>query len=185
MQVGGIAVVLVAAPYKRFELDRFFAPKELVLAVTALLTALLCISRATRLSIGRADQFLIAAMALTGVSAGFATNPWLAERAVAVFAGGLVCFWCARSLSRAGYSHALVAALALAGVAGAATALLQAYGVRTDLFSLNRAPGGPFGNRNFMAHASAIALPALVYSALRATSPPAYIRCCLAFAAVT
>ncbi len=184
MQVGAIAVVLVAAPYKTFELDRFFAPKELVLAVTALLTALLCISRATRLSIGRADQFLIAALALTGVSAGFATNPWLAERAVAVFAGGLACLWCARSLSRAGYSHALVAALALAGVAGAATALLQAYGVRTDLFSLNRAPGGTFGNRNFMAHASAIALPALVYSALRANSRGAYMRWCLGFAVV-
>src|SRR5258708_38504198 len=134
MQVGGIAVVLVAAPYKTFELDRFFAPKELVLAVTALLTALLCISRATRLSIGRADQFLIAALALTGVSAGFATNPWLAERAVAEFAPGLACLWGARALSRARYSHAPVAGLAVAGVACDATALLQAYGVRAALF---------------------------------------------------
>lgn len=184
LQAGAIAVVLVATPYKTFELDRFFAPKELVLAVTALLATLLCLSRSARLSIGRTDQLLAAALVLSGVSALFATNPWLAERAAAVFAGGLACFWCARSLSRAGYSRPLVAALAVAGVVGAATALLQAYGVHTDLFSLNRAPGGTFGNRNFMAHASAIALPALVYSTLRAQSRGAYMRWCLGFAVV-
>src|SRR5260221_12141415 len=104
MQVGAIAVVLAAAPYKTFELDRFFAPKELGLAVTALLTALLCISRATRLSIGRADQFLLAAMALTGVSAGFPTNPWLARRARRRFVGGLARVWGGGRFLRAGYS---------------------------------------------------------------------------------
>ena len=37
LQAGAIAVVVVAAPYKTFDLDRFFVPKELVLSVTALL----------------------------------------------------------------------------------------------------------------------------------------------------
>jgi hypothetical protein len=35
LQAGAIAVVLAAAPYKTFELDRFFVPKELLLSVTA------------------------------------------------------------------------------------------------------------------------------------------------------
>ena len=52
----------------------------------------------------------------------------------------------------AGIGLALARALGLAGAAGAVTALLQAYGVTTEYFSLNRSPGGTFGNRNFMAH---------------------------------
>jgi O-antigen ligase len=41
-------------------------------------------------------------------------------------------------------------------------------GPMTDLFSLNRAPGGTFGNRNFMAHLAAIGAPAVVIAALSA-----------------
>jgi O-antigen ligase len=63
----------------------------------------------------------------------------------------------------------LRAAAALVAVA-AGTALLQAYGVRTEYFSVNRAPGGTFGNRNFVAHLCAIGLPVLAYLALRARS---------------
>ena len=36
-------------------------------------------------------------------------------------------------------------------------------------FSLNRAPGGTFGNRNFMAHVCVIAFPAVLFSTVRAT----------------
>ena len=51
---------------------------------------------------------------------------------------------------------------------GAATSLAQAYGVTSDLFSLNRAPGGTFGNRNFMAHLAAIGTPALIFATITA-----------------
>ncbi len=178
LQAGAIAVVLASAPYKSFDLDRFFVPKELVLNATAVIVTVLCLARAKRLAASRVDQLLAGALLLAALSAIFATNWWLAGRALALALAGAACFWTARALSRAGHSRALVAALALAGVIGAATSLLQAYGVRTEFFSLNRAPGGTFGNRNFMAHLSVITLPALLFSGLRAPSHGALLRWC-------
>ncbi|MEP6729738.1 MAG: hypothetical protein ABJE10_03825, partial [bacterium] len=184
LQAGAIAVVLAAAPYKSFDLDRFFVPKELVLGITALVVTLLVVARVRRLSLARVDELLALFLILGVVSALFATNWWLAGRALALSFGGAACFWCARALARAGYSRALVAALAFAGVVGAATALLQAYGVRTDFVSLNRAPGGTFGNRNFMAHLSVITLPALLFAGLRAPTRAAFARWCVGLALV-
>lgn len=174
LQGGALAVVLAAAVYKQFELDRFFVPKELVLHVVAVLATLLCLSRARTLRLGRVDQFLAAFLVLGVLSALFATNWWLAGRAVALSLSGAACFWCARAVARAGRARSLVAVLALAGVVGAGTALLQTYGLRIDLFSLNRAPGGTFGNRNFMAHLCVIVFPALLLTTLRARTPRAF-----------
>jgi O-antigen ligase len=174
LQAGALAVVLAAAVYKQFELDRFFVPKELVLHIVAVLATLLCLSRARTLRLGRVDQCLAAFLALGLLSALFATNWWLAGRAVALSLSGAACFWCARAVARSGRARSLVAVLALAAVIGAATALLQTYGLRIDLFSLNRAPGGTFGNRNFMAHLCVIAFPALLVTTLRARSPRAF-----------
>ena len=184
LQAGALAVVLVAAPYKTFDLDRFFIPKELVLSVAALVATVLVFSRVRRLSLSRVDELLALWLLLGAVSALVATNGWLAIRAVALSLGGAACFWAARALARAGYSRQLVSALALAGAIGAATALLQAYGVHTDFVSLNRAPGGTFGNRNFMAHLCVITLPALIFCALRAPSNAAFTRWCGAIAIV-
>jgi O-antigen ligase len=184
LQFGAIAVVLAAAPYKSFDLDRFFVPKELVLSITALVVTLLCMTRVKRLSLGRVDELLALWLALGLVSALFAPNWWLAGRAVALSLGGAACFWCARALARGGHSRALIAALALAGVVGAATALLQAYGVRTEFVSLNRAPGGTFGNRNFMAHLCVITLPALLFAGMVAPTRAAFGRWCFGLAVV-
>jgi O-antigen ligase len=174
LQFGAIAVVLAAAPYKAFDLDRFFVPKELVLHATALAATLLCLPRARRIGLGRVDQLLGLFLLVGVVSALFATNWWLAGRAVAISLSGAACFWSARAVSRAGLTRPLLAALALAGIVGAATALLQAYGVRTEYVSLNRAPGGTFGNRNFMAHLCVIAMPALVLVATTAATRRAF-----------
>ena len=174
LQAGAVGVVLAAAPYKLFDLDRFFVPKELVLHVTAMLAALLCLSRARRLGLARVDQLLGLFLAVGLLSALFATNWWLAGRAVAVSLSGAACFWSARAVARAGLARPLLVALALAAVIGALTALLQAYGVRTEYVSLNRAPGGTFGNRNFMAHLCVIALPAVVLVATTAASRRRY-----------
>ena len=174
LQLGAIAVVLAAAPYKAFDLDRFFVPKELVLHATAAAATLLCLPRARRLGLGRVDQ-LLGLFLLVGIaSALFATNWWLAARAVAVSLSGAACFWSARAVSRAGLTRPLVAALAVAGIVGAVTALLQTYGVRTEYVSLNRAPGGTFGNRNFMAHLCVITMPALVLVATTAATRRAF-----------
>ena len=184
LQVGATAVVVAAAVYKQFELDRFFIPKELVLHVVATVAALCCLANARALRLARVDQLLGLFLALGLVSSLFATNWWAAGRAVALSLSGAACFWCARTVARAGLARWLIATLALAGVVGALTALLQAYGVRIDAFSLNRAPGGTFGNRNFMAHLCVIVFPALLLSTLRAESRRAFGWWSAALAAV-
>ncbi len=174
LQISALAVVLAAAPYKAFDLDRFFVPKELALHVAAAVAALLCLLRVRRLTLGRVDQLLALFLAVSLVSALFATNWWLAGRALAISVAGIGSFWCARAVARAGLARPLLAAIALAGVVGAATALLQAYGVRTEYVSVNRAPGGTFGNRNFMAHLCVVTMPALVFVATTAPSRRAF-----------
>jgi len=166
LRIGALTTVLVALPYKAFDLDRYFVPKELALVVTAGVAAIAALVDARRLKLTRVDIFLAGYLALSAMSAVLATNGWQAERALAVTAAGIALFWSARSMARAGFARSVIAGLALAAVAVAVTSLLQAYGLRMDVFSLNRAPGGTLGNRNFVAHAAAIGLPAVVLSAL-------------------
>ncbi|HJQ38528.1 MAG TPA: O-antigen ligase family protein [Thermoanaerobaculia bacterium] len=159
LQLGAIAVVLVATTLNDFELDRFFVPKELVLHLTALLAGLL----AARASKDRVDILLLLFLGLSVLSGVFATNPWLAMRAVAISASGIVLFWAARAIG-----SRLVPALALAVIAAAVTSLLQTYGLDLDFFSDQRAPGGTLGNRNFVAHVAAFGFPLLLVMTLRA-----------------
>src|SRR3954470_15455823 len=165
---GALAVVLLSLPYKSFDLDRFFVPKELALHVTAVITGLIALAKRPRPVLSRVDTFLVGFLVLSVVSALFATNWWLATRALAITGSGLTIFWVARALAGAGYERALVTGLAVAIVAGAMTALLQAYGVEPEYMSLSRAPGGTFGNRNFMAHLSAIGVPIVLLCAIEA-----------------
>ena len=166
--LGAFAVVLLALPYKAFDLDRFFVPKELALHVTAAVTGLIALARRPRPALSRVDTFLIGFLILGAISALFAENWWLATRALAVTASGIAIFWVARALTAAGYERTVVNGLAAAVVAGAVTALLQAYGYEPEYVSLSRAPGGTLGNRNFMAHLSAIGTPILVLAAIEA-----------------
>lgn len=173
---GAFAVVLAVVPHRTFELDRFFLPKEVVLHATAALVALLVIPGRREWSWNRADQLLVGYLGLTLLSAAFATNGWLAVRAFGVTWSGLLLFWSARELARAGLGRVLMIGLAAAAVTGVLTALGQAYGLLdSDLLSLSRAPGGTFGNRNFVAHLAAISLPVLMASALAARSRAGYL----------
>ena len=168
MQCGAVAVVLAALPFKPFDLDRFFVPKELVLHLTAAAVAL-CLSRTPRrVALTLPDAAIALFLLLGALSATLATNHWLAARALAISVSGATLFWGARAVARAGLARPLVAALAAATALAALTSLLQAYGVETEYFSLNRAPGGTFGNRNFVAHLSAVGLPLVVLYALTA-----------------
>lgn len=176
LQAGAIAVVLVVTTLNVFELDRFFVPKELVLHVTASLAGLLVLRALWRMRVTRIDLLLAGYLALGALSALMATNRWLAVRALAVSASGVILFWAARTLRDAGLARPLLGALALAVVAAAATSLLQTYGVSTDFFSENRAPGGTLGNRNFIAHVAAFGLPLLVLVTLQAQRRAAYLR---------
>ena len=166
--VGALAVVLVSLPYKAFDLDRFFVPKELALHATAALTGLIVLTRRRTPALSRVDTFLVGFLILGVLSALFAENWWLATRALAITASGVTMFWVTRTLAAAGHERALISGLGAAIVAGALTALVQAYGYEPEYVSLSRAPGGTFGNRNFMAHLSAIGTPILLLSALEA-----------------
>ncbi|AHG88540.1 hypothetical protein J421_1003 [Gemmatirosa kalamazoonensis] len=208
LQVGAVAVPLAVTSYKIFELDRFFLPKELVVHLCAALCAALCIGRrplpasvAGARPIGGGEPFLSARpvsqgltwvdlalvlfLALSLASCFAAPNPWLAARALSISLAGAALFWSARHLATRGIGDQVVAIAGAACAIAAATSLLQAYGVRTDFFSLNRAPGGTFGNRNFVAHLSAIGGPLLVYTVLRARGVPGALGAALGLAATT
>ena len=169
VQLGLILVVLIALPYKTFDLDRFFVPKELVLHATAVLAALLCLGGRRRLDLSLADLCIAGFLLLSLLSAVLAQNWWMAGRALAISISGALLFWTGTTLRSVGLQRQVLSAVAVAVITGAVTALIQAYaGPTTDLFSLNRAPGGTFGNRNFMAHLAAIGAPAVVIAALSA-----------------
>ena len=166
LQLGAVLVVLVAVPGPLFDLDRYQIPKELVLHLSAFGAAFLALRGARRLPLATVDLLLIAYGSLTLVSALFAANGWLAFRAAGVTWAGLALFWTARALARAGLTRPLLGAVAFAAVLGAATGLLQAYGAELPLESTRRAPGGTFGNRNFMAHLTALGLPLVAFLTL-------------------
>src|SRR5260370_9242290 len=168
MQIGAIAVVLAATTFNAFELDRFFVPKELSLHVTAVLAALLAFRAIRRVPMTRVDLLLVLSLGASVLSAAFATNRWLAMRALAISASGVLLFWTARALAAAGLGRPLLNALALAVVVTCLTSLLQTYGLDLSLFSENRVPGGTLGNRNFVAHVAAFGFPLLLLVALGA-----------------
>ncbi len=166
VQFGAVAIVVAAATMHVFELDRFFIPKELVLHLTAFIAGW----AATRTAMTRVDRLLALFLLLSTISALFATNPWLALRAVAISVSGVVLFWIARALREGGLARPLLDALAVAVVLCAVTSLLQTYGIELLIFSENRAPGGTLGNRNFVAHIAAFGLPLVLLAGLRGRS---------------
>ncbi len=167
ISAGVILAVIVALPYKVFELDRYFVPKELVLHATALIVAVALFARRRSLSFDIVDG-LLALFLLWSVGASlFATNYWLAQRSVSVSISAAIIFWGARSAAPSSFRPILIAA-AIAAVCAAVFCLGQAYGLDSEYFSTNRAPGGTFGNRNFVAHIVVIGLPALVWCTVTA-----------------
>jgi O-antigen ligase len=167
---GALTVVLSAVVYRVFDLDRFFVPKEIALHTTAALAGLLALRPLLRMRWTLPNLALLAFLLTTVASAAVATNQWLAIRATAVSLSGALIFWTAQALRDAGLGRRLLGIVAAAVVLAAITSLAQAYGLRLDVFSLNRAPGGTLGNRNFIGHAAAFGLPAVLYFVLRARS---------------
>ena len=168
LQFGALAIVFAVSGYKVFELDRFLVPKELVLHAIAVIAALFAFGAIRRVVLTRVDLLLLGFLVLGVVSVAAATNVWLGIRALAVSASAVLVFWSARGLGKAGLERPLLNAVAVAVVLACVTALVQAYGVRLDLFAVDRAPGGTLGNRNFVGHAAAFGLPVVLLAALRA-----------------
>jgi O-antigen ligase len=168
IQLGLVGVMITALIYKPFELDRYFVPKELVFNCVALVAGIALFSRRRKISLGFADMALVVFLAWSAFSAVFATNFWLAQRALAISVSSVLVFWAARRIARNGGARGLLVAAAIATVVAAASALLQAYGADSELFTLARAPGGTLGNRNFVAHIAAIGLPSLIWCTVTA-----------------
>ena len=168
LQTGSILIVLASLPYKAFDLDRYFVPKELVLHVCAVVAAVTLLRARLRLTLSVIDVVLVAFLLFGVASSLFAVNVWAAERALTISCSGVALFWSASAVRRAGLVQPLLVALAVGIVLAAATSLAQAYGVETEYFSLNRAPGGTFGNRNFIAHLCAVGVPVVALVALTA-----------------
>lgn len=185
LQVGALAVVLAASTHRLFDLDRFFVTKELVLHVTALVAGLFAIAAISRRHRAAGDRLLTAFFLLSALSTVFATNRWAGFRALALTASSLAVYWIAAAVAEAGWSRRLVNALAFAVVAAATTSLIQAYGGWIELFSVNRAPGGTLGNRNFVAHAAAFGFPLVIVAALQARRVAGYLAASLGLGAVT
>lgn len=170
IQLAVIAAVVVALPYKLFELDRYFVPKELVLNVAALMVATVLVIKRRSIRFDVVDGLIALFLMWSVASAIFATNHWVAQRSLAISVSGAIIFWGARSIAPGSYRPILVAC-AIATVCAAAFSLAQAYGLDTEYFSTNRAPGGTFGNRNFVAHIAAIGLPTLAWCTVTARRP--------------
>lgn len=170
LAVGALATGLWSAPYKSFDLDRFFVPKELALHATALLVALPLVLRLRRIRFSGIDVLLAFFLVMSTISALLAPNHWLSARALAITWSSLVVFWSIGAVvaGKPRRGHAIVGVLVIAMLAVVATALAQAYGVESVHFSANRAPGGTLGNRNFVAHMAAIATPLLIIAAVGA-----------------
>jgi O-antigen ligase len=170
LQIGVLLVVLAVSAGPLFDLDRFQVPKELILHLSAFAALVIVLRTARSLSLGVADCLLIAYALLSTVSAVLAPNGWVAFRAVGITWAGLACFWSGRAIGEAGLARPLLATLAGATVIGSSVALLQAYGISIPLIESIRAPGGTFGNRNFMAHVAAMGLPIILYLTLTSRS---------------
>ena len=158
----GIGVVLcavIALPVAPTDLDRHQFPKELVLHLAVLIAALVAGRDSLR---GLRPAPVMAMMALvlwSAASAVQATNPWLALRATGLTATGATAFLLAHHLARRGAAPRLRGWITVAVIAAIGSALAQAWGVEHPFFAELRAPGGTLGNRNFVAHLAAIALP--------------------------
>jgi len=171
LSAGAIAVMLVALSWKVFELDRYFVPKELVLNTVALAAGFNLLIRRRTLELDSADMLLMLFIGWSAVSALFASNHWVAQRALGLSVSSALVFWTARRLGVAGMSRILLGAASLAAVVVAITSLAQAYGVESDWFTLARSPGGTLGNRNFVAHVVAIGLPTTIWFTIAARRP--------------
>src|SRR5688572_21396791 len=96
LQLGAIAVVIAASTHRGFDLDRFLIPKELVLHATAALAGLVALGAIRSMKITKIDWLLCIYLGLSAISAVFATNHWLAARALAISISGVLVFWIAR-----------------------------------------------------------------------------------------
>lgn len=166
------AVVLAGIPSPLFDLDRHAVPKETLVHLAALVAGVAVLARRNSLGITTVERILLVLLLWTVVGAAAATNPWIGLRSAALTVSSVTLFLVARRVAPAG-RRILLAGVLAALVFGGGTALAQAYGFDIGVLAESRAPGGTFGNRNFMAHALVIGFPVLVAASRVALGPVA------------
>lgn len=165
---GLVLAVIVALPVAPTDLDRHQLPKETLVHLVTWLAVLLVRPLPAR-ELRPAVRWSLALLIIVAVvSSVFASNVWLALRATSLLVTGAAALITARHIAAEGGGPVLLTWCGVAGVVGAGTGLLQAYGFDSPLFATNRVPGGTFGNRNFMAHFSGLALPVVILATLSA-----------------
>lgn len=157
--VGLVTAVLIALPVAPSDLDRHQFPKETAVHLATWLAVILTRPLPARDLRPATWLALLGFLVVTAVSALFADNLWVAVRATGLSCTGVFAFLTARRLAAEGEGGTLVGWMLAAAFAGTVTGLAQAYGLSSPFFAETRVPGGTFGNRNFLAHFAAIALP--------------------------
>lgn len=168
--IAALGAALAAVNYRAFDLDRFFVPKELALHTGALFIVVALKASGWRAATTRINVALALWLTLSLISAFAATSGGHAIRALELSFSAAVLYWGAATLRHSGRERAVVIALGAAATLAVGSALAQAYGLKLDLFAINRAPGGTLGNRNFIAHIAAMALPLLIWLSATARS---------------
>lgn len=172
--IGLVLTVLAALPVAPSDLDRHQFPKETIWHATVLLAVLLAKPWPGQGSRPSQRSALLLFGFWTVVTAVAATNPWLAWRAASLTVTSLIALHTARHIAANGAGSLLVGWAASAAAVGSLTGLAQAFGVEHSFFNEVRAPGGTLGNRNFVAHLAAAALPVhawLMFTARRRSLP--------------
>ncbi|HEY5924078.1 MAG TPA: O-antigen ligase family protein [Kofleriaceae bacterium] len=161
---GAIACVLAFVPGAQLlQYEQFALAKELVLPVVTLLPAAVLLWSARRITLSALEIALLLGLLLAIVSALAAeTSAALTFRGLAVAFAAPTAFCVARAV---GDDARLL--LGLAVILGAVTVVGEMYGLVPSISMQGRAPGGTEGNRNFMAHALVVGLPALLVPYLR------------------
>lgn len=157
---GLLLAVLVALPTAPTDLDRHQLPKETLVHVATWLAVALIRPGVAALSRAARSGLLLLLLA-TLLSTLFADNRWLAIRAAGLTGTGAAALLAAHHLAARGLGPLLLRWVGAAAVAGTATGLAQAFGATSSLFATTRVPGGTLGNRNFLAHLAAMALPVM------------------------
>lgn len=184
LTVGLIAASFGYIPSERLASARYLYPKELALAVTAFIASITVVLRSRKLNSDIID-YLLLAFIITGLaSAAIAVNLWIAIRAIGISLSGALIFWIVRHQSTELRSRVLLLVAGMVAVI-AVGAVLEAYGVLPNLSEPSRAPGGPVGHRNRMAHVLVLGLPVLWLVASRSRSRTSLIIWCVGIVVVS
>jgi O-antigen ligase len=165
--IGAVGIVLANVQSTVFDLERHQVPKAFILHLTALGCLLALLPTWRRIELDRTALLFAAFVLWSLLSALLATNRWLAFHAAGIGVSAFILFIAAQRVVREGFGSRVLAGLAAAAVLAGALGVAQAYGADWSWLTDSRPPGGTFGNRNFLAHLLAIAMPLLTLLLLR------------------